>query len=38
MCFERLARNTGFALVSLAIVAGLGYTIEYLPLVNALAQ
>jgi hypothetical protein len=32
MCVERIVRNFGFATASLAIVAGLGYIIEYLPL------
>ena len=38
MCFERIVRNAGFALVSLAIVAALGLTIEYQPVINALAR
>jgi hypothetical protein len=38
MCIERLARNAGFALVAIAIVAALGFTIEYQPVLNALAR
>lgn len=38
MCIERLARNLGFALAAVAIVIGLGATIEYQPVVNALAH
>jgi len=38
MCIERFVRNAGFALASFAIVLGVGYTLEYLPLVNALAR
>jgi len=37
MSIERLARNLGFALAALAIVFGLGATIEYQPVANALA-
>lgn len=39
MCIEldRLLRNAGFALASAAILLGIGYTIEVLP-VTALAQ
>jgi hypothetical protein len=36
MCFERIARNAGFALAALAIIAGvLGFSLEYEPLVSA---
>ena len=36
MCFERIARNAGFAFASLAIVAGLlGYSLEYAPILSA---
>jgi len=38
MCVERIVRNFGFAIASLSIVAGLGYIIEYLPLVNLAGQ
>ena len=38
MCIERLARNAGFALAAFAVVIGVGYTLEYLPLVNSLAR
>ena len=38
MCIERIVRNLGFALASIAIVAVLGLTIEYQPVINALAR
>lgn len=38
MCIERFVRNAGFALASFAIVIGVGYTLEYLPVVNLLAR
>jgi hypothetical protein len=38
MCIERIIRNAGFALATAAIILGVGYTIEVLPLVNALAR
>jgi hypothetical protein len=38
MHIERFVRNLGFALASLAIVVGLGYTLEYQPVINALAR
>jgi hypothetical protein len=38
MDYERLARNAGFALAALAIVIALGFTIEFQPVVNALAH
>ena len=38
MCIERLVRNLGFALAAVAIVIGLGATIEFQPLANALAH
>ncbi len=38
MCIERLVRNIGFALAAVGIVIGLGATIEYQPVLNALAQ
>jgi hypothetical protein len=38
MCIEKIFRNLGFALAAVAIVVGLGATIEYQPVLNALAQ
>ena len=39
MCFERIARNAGFALASLALITGLlGFSLEYEPLFSALAR
>ena len=38
MSIERVVRNFGFAVASLAVVLVGGYTIEVLPLVSALAQ
>ena len=38
MCIERLVRNLGFALAAVGIVIGLSATIEYQPVLNALAQ
>jgi hypothetical protein len=38
MCIERVVRNAGFALASLGIVTALAATIEYLPVINALAR
>jgi len=39
MCLERIARNAGFALASVAIIVGLlGFSLEYEPYVSALAQ
>lgn len=38
MCIERFIRNAGFALATAAIILGLGYTIEVLPVVSALAR
>jgi hypothetical protein len=38
MCIERVVRNIGFALAAVAIVIGLGATIEYQPVLNALAR
>jgi hypothetical protein len=34
----RIIRNLGFALASLAIVAAIGITVEYQPVINALAR
>jgi hypothetical protein len=38
MCIEKYVRNLGFALAAIAVVASVGYTFEYLPLVNALVR
>jgi hypothetical protein len=38
MCIDRFFRNAGFALASFAIVVGVGYTLEYLPVLNVLAR
>ena len=38
MSVERLVRNAGFALAAVAIVMALGLTIEYQPVINALAR
>ena len=38
MCLDKVIRNFGFALASVAIVAILGFTIEYQPVINALAR
>ena len=38
MCIERFVRNLGFALAAVGVVLGVGYTIEYQPVVNALAR
>ena len=38
MCIERIVRNAGFALAAFVVVIGVGYTLEYLPVVNALAH
>ena len=38
MCFERLARNIGFASAALAIIVGLCATIEYQPVIELLAR
>jgi hypothetical protein len=38
MYIEKLVRNVGFALASLAIVVGLAYTLEYQPVLTALAR
>ena len=37
MCIEKFARNMGFALAALAIVAGLAATIEFEPMVGLVA-
>ena len=38
MCIERIVRNAGFAIAAVAIVMALGFTIEYQPVINALAR
>jgi hypothetical protein len=38
MCIEKYVRNFGFALAAIGIVFGVGYTFEYLPVVNALVR
>jgi hypothetical protein len=38
MCIEKVVRNLGFALAALGLVTALAATIEYLPVVNALAR
>lgn len=38
MSIERLVRNAGFALAAIAIVFAVGITIEYQPVINALAR
>jgi adenine/guanine phosphoribosyltransferase-like PRPP-binding protein len=38
MSIERLARNAGFAIAAAAIVFALGFTIEFQPVINALAH
>ena len=39
MCLERIARNAGFALASVALIAGLlGFSLEYEPLFSALER
>jgi hypothetical protein len=38
MCIERILRNGSFALASAAILLGLGYTLEVLPVVSSLVR
>jgi hypothetical protein len=38
MCLGRIITRIGFAFAAVAIVTGLGATIEYQPLFNALAR
>ena len=38
MCIEKFARNLAFALAAGVIIFGVGFTFEYLPLVNSLAR
>jgi hypothetical protein len=38
MCIEKFARNLGFALAAGLIIFGVGFTFEFLPVVNVLAR
>ena len=38
MCIEKLVRNVGFALAAGAVIFGVAFTFEYLPVVSALAH
>ena len=38
MCLERVVRNLSFAIASVAIVAGLGFILEYQPAFTALVR
>jgi hypothetical protein len=38
MCIEKFARNLGFALAAVAVIISVGFTFEYLPVVNVLAR
>lgn len=38
MYIERILRNFAFGVAAVAIVAALGLTIEYLPVIDALAR
>jgi len=38
MGIEKLVRNLGFALAAVVVVLGLSATIEYQPVINALAR
>jgi hypothetical protein len=38
MTIERIVRNLGFAIAALTVVAVVAATIEYQPVINALAQ
>jgi hypothetical protein len=38
MCLDRLVPKLGFGLAALAIVAALGFTVDHLPAINALAH
>jgi hypothetical protein len=38
MCIEKFARTLGFALAAVAVIIGVGFTFEYLPVVNVLAR
>jgi hypothetical protein len=38
MSIERIVRNLAFAIAAVAIVIALGLTVEYQPVINALAR
>jgi len=38
MCIGRIIEKFGFGIAALAVVAALGFTIEYQPVINALAH
>jgi len=38
MYIEKYIRNLGFALAAIGVVASVGYTFEYLPVVSVLAH
>jgi len=38
MCLERVLRNAGFAIASVAIVASLTFILEFQPVLNSLAR
>jgi hypothetical protein len=38
MCIEKFVRNLGFALAAAVIIIGVGFTFEYLPVVNVLVR
>jgi len=38
MCLDRVLTRLGFAIGALAIVTGFGFTLEYQPLLSALAH
>jgi len=38
MCIEKFVRNLAFGLAAGVVIFGVGFTFEYLPLVNALAR
>jgi len=38
MYIERFARTVGFGLATLVVLLSVGFTFEYLPVINALAR
>jgi hypothetical protein len=38
MCLDRFIAKLGFGIAALCIVAALGFTVDHLPAINALAQ
>jgi uncharacterized membrane protein len=38
MYIERFVRHVGFGLVALVVLLSVGFTFEYLPVINALAR